>query len=542
MKYLSIFLFCSFCIGARADTTTPPRTGSPVIPSGRTIKWTPGLEFRDGIPKRTILINVKHTPYNAKCDGVTDDTKACQATLDAAKANDVIYLPASTYLIRSTLHISRPNISIRGAGPACTIIHLADNGGLPIIRFNYLNSWSPRVAITSACTQGATHITLTTSNGIKVGDIVLISQLNPSFVDTQGDSGQPIPWAGAPGLKGKRNDFARVMTQVDRVTAITGKTLTLERPPYLTFRASQSPAINYMTPTYGIGVESLQLYRTGKGTGGYNISMGTVAECWVTNVASINAPGAECDYHIEINDSYACEIRECWFQGGGVNDSGHDYGAYLVNNASDVLVEDNIFVALRPTMVIAAGDSGSAYGCNYATGNIESDMGTNWCAEDACTHGCEPYMTLFEGNIVGQIPFDDTHGGNAYNTVFRCWSLAWSSATANATGNREAINLQTSTYAANVVGCVLGYAPHPDTTDITYDEEARSTAYVEGNFSIKSGTADWTSSPVNLPASLYHSPKPTWWTSPPPFPAMGPDCSPVNGSIPAEVRYMAHTL
>ncbi len=125
---------------------------------------------------------------------------------------------------------------------------------------------------------------------------------------------------------------------------------------------------------------------------------------------------------------------------------------YLVNNVSDVLVEDNIFVGMRHSMIIAAGGSGSVYGYNYSTGNIESDSGTNWCAEDACAYGCEPYMTLFEGNIVGQITFDDTHGGNAYNTVFRCWSLAWSSATANATGNREAIDLQTSTYAANVMG------------------------------------------------------------------------------------------
>jgi hypothetical protein len=85
-------------------------------------------------------------------------------------------------------------------------------------------------------------------------------------------------------LKGKGNDFTRVMTQVDRVAAITGKTLSLERPLYLTFLASQSPAINYMTPTYGIGVESLQLYRTGKGIGGYNISMGTVAESHTTDI------------------------------------------------------------------------------------------------------------------------------------------------------------------------------------------------------------------------------------------------------------------
>jgi hypothetical protein len=313
MKSLSIFLFCLFCSGVRANAQTLTPTGNLVIPSGRTIKWAPGLEFRGGIPKRTALINVKLAPYNAKGDGVTDDTKAIQAALDAAQANEVVYLPESTYLIGRTLNISRPNISIRGDGPASTIIHMTDNVGVPIINFNYLHSWSPRVPVTSACTQRPTQITLTASNGIKVGDIVVISQLNPSFVDTQGDAGQPITWAGAPGAGVSGNDFTRVMTQVVRVTAITGNTLTLERPLYLTFQASQSPTINYMTPAYGIGVESLQLYRTGKGIGGYNISMGTVAESWVTNVASINAPGAECDYHIEVNDSYACEVRGCWF-------------------------------------------------------------------------------------------------------------------------------------------------------------------------------------------------------------------------------------
>jgi hypothetical protein len=83
--------------------------------------------------------------------------------------------------------------------------------------------------------------------------------------------------------------------------------------------------------------------------------MGTVAESWVTNVASINAPGAECDYHIEINDSYACEVRECWCQGGGINGSGQDYGVYLVNNVSDVLVEDNIFGGMRPLWLLPQG-------------------------------------------------------------------------------------------------------------------------------------------------------------------------------------------
>jgi Pectate lyase superfamily protein len=537
MKYLSLFLSCLFSLSAQASTPTLSSTANSVTPSGRTIKWAPGLEFRSGIPNRTVLINVKDARYNAKGDGVTDDTKAIQAALDAAKANEVVYLPASTYLIKNTLSISTPNISIRGDGPTSTIIHLVDDVGVPIIMFNYLNSWSPRVSITSPCTQGSTQIRLRTSKGIRVGDIVVISQKNPGFVDNTGDAGQPSTWAGAPGANGTGNDVTRVMTQVDRVTAITGNILSLERPLYLTFPASQRPVINHMTPTYGTGVESLQLYRTGNGVGGYNICMGTVAECWVTNVASIDAPGAECDYHIEINDSYGCEVRECWFQGGGINGPGQDYGVYLINNVSDVLVEDNVFVGMRHSMPIAAGGSGSVYGYNYSTGNIESDSGTNWCVEDACTHGSEPYMTLFEGNIVGQVAFDDYHGGNAYNTVFRCWSLAWSSATANATNNREAIDLQRSTYDANIVANVLGDAAYPDSTDITYEGNAQATAYVEGNFSIKSETARWLSGPVSLPASLYYRAKPTWWPSSLTFPAIGPDCSPVNGPIPAQMRY-----
>src|SRR6266436_5711576 len=124
MKSLSILSFGLFCIGAQAETSV---LSNLVIPSGRTAQWAPGLEFRGGIPKRTVLINVKLAPYNAKGDGVTDDTKAIQAALNAANPNEVVYLPASTYLISSTLNISRPNISIRGDGPTSTIIHLATN-------------------------------------------------------------------------------------------------------------------------------------------------------------------------------------------------------------------------------------------------------------------------------------------------------------------------------------------------------------------------------------------------------------------------------
>lgn len=526
-----------FSIVALFNGAASCTAGNLSIPSGRTIEWAPGLEFRGGIPNRTALINVKDAPYYAKGDGVTDDTKAIQSALNAAKANQVVYLPTSTYLIKNTLSISTSNISIRGDGPTSTIIHMVDNQGKIIVMCNYINPWSHRIDITSSCTQGATQITVANASGIKVGDLVVISQENPSFVNVNGDAGQPITWGGAPGADGSGNDIKRAMMQVDRVTAVSGNKLSLERPLYLTFSASQKPAINYMAPTYGLGIESLQLYRTGSGVGGYNICMGTVAESWVKDVASVDAAGAECDYHVEMNDCYACEVRECWFQGGGVNGPGQDYGVYLTNDVSDALVEDNVFVGMRHSMPTAGGGSGNVFGYNYSTGNIESDSGTNWCAEDACTHGAEPYMTLFEGNTVGQVAFDDYHGGNAYNTAFRCWSLAWSSATPHATGNREAIDLQKSTYNANLVANVLGDAQNPDTTDITYEGTAKTSTYVEGNFSIRSGTTGWINGPVTLPASLYYSSKPTWWPSSVSFPVIGPDRSPVNGSIPALLRY-----
>ena len=63
----------------------------------------------------------------------------------------------------------------------------------------------------------------------------------------------------------------------------------MERPLYLTFASSQSPAINYLTPAYGIGIEDLQILRSGAGGDEPNINMASLAESWVSNIASIQS-------------------------------------------------------------------------------------------------------------------------------------------------------------------------------------------------------------------------------------------------------------
>ena len=88
-----------------------------------------GDEFVGPFPSWT---NVK-TVYGAKGDGVTDDTAALQAALTNVGLNghsSVVYLPAGTYKINSTLNlVSREHISIIGEDPATTIIKWAGASG-----------------------------------------------------------------------------------------------------------------------------------------------------------------------------------------------------------------------------------------------------------------------------------------------------------------------------------------------------------------------------------------------------------------------------
>jgi Pectate lyase superfamily protein len=511
-----------------------------IIPSSRSVQWSPGLSFRGGIPNRTSLINVKNPPYRAKGDGKSDDTAAIQAALNTARPKQVVYLPASTYLISNTLFMNNPNISIRGDGPASTILKYIGGSGDIIQAVPWLTGFSSSVAITSACNKGATRITVADAGGIQVGDILVISELNPSYATATGADGI-CTWCGADDYNGSGNDQGRLLTQVDRVTSISGNTVTLERALYLTFPASNSPAVQDMTPTYGIGVENLQVYRVTTGTrGGYNIEMGTVAECWIKNVASINTTGAECDAHVFLSNTYACEVRECWIQGGRVNASGQDYGVYVEGVNSDELIEDNVLTGCRHSLVVSAGGSGNVFGYNYCVGNFESDGPADYQAEDIDCHGGEPYMNLFEGNVTGQLAFDNVWGGNAYNTAFRCWVLSYSSGNTQPEHNRVAVDLEQNTYAPNIVGCVLGRPRDKGSTDYAYGTAVQSTTYLHGDYSYVTGQTIWSTGVTHvLPPSLYLYGKPSWWGSAP-FPAIGPDCNSMDANIPAATRYNGH--
>jgi len=99
-----------------------------IIPAARLVSWVPGVTVGvpGGIPTRPsgsgIIRDVTLAPYNADKTGATDAGPAIQAAINAAKANDVVYLPAGTYLVATRIFINYKNnfITVRGDGPGLT--------------------------------------------------------------------------------------------------------------------------------------------------------------------------------------------------------------------------------------------------------------------------------------------------------------------------------------------------------------------------------------------------------------------------------------
>lgn len=86
-------------------------------------------------PKDGGVINVKDAPYNAKGDGITDDTAAIQKALsEYANKNKIIYLPKGTYLVSDKLKWpsgrggqNQKRTILQGENRTQTIIKLKDN-------------------------------------------------------------------------------------------------------------------------------------------------------------------------------------------------------------------------------------------------------------------------------------------------------------------------------------------------------------------------------------------------------------------------------
>jgi hypothetical protein len=467
-------------------------------------------------------------------------------------------------------------VVLRGAGPHKTVIQYGNGANIVSMGRTYLSSSQVVfIAITGGATKGSSQVTLQSTSGISSGTYLVITQNNPT--DSDGTA-----LVNTSGYTGSCSDCGHSlpnnsMTQIVKVTAVSGNTITLERPLY--FDYNNSPKAYKLSMVENVGLEDLRLQPTassGTGLVYKNINLQSCANCWVKNVQSDMAVDRS---HIYLSDVYGSEIRNNYLNDGYNHNSGATYSVYLEFRNSENVIENNIVRKGRHSLIMSGG-SGNVFGYNYI---LDPYMGEyhNSLAEDS-THGAHPYMNLWEGNVTPNIEFDFAHGSGSHNTLYRNYIHL----TANnpdtgrpMTSALFAVNIAYYNYYENVLGNVIGpygsactansyeiNANASQTSSIYklgyYDDGGTSspnsnlsakvgrTILRGGNWDCKTNTVVWNNnvpsgslassylSPQTLPASLYLSAKPSWFTaSGVPWPAIDPAASTKVNRIPAQICY-----
>jgi len=205
-------------------------------------------------------------------------------------------------------------------------------------------------------------------------------------------------------------------------------------------------------------------------------------------------------------------------------------------------------------MVMRASGGGNVIGYNYADNSWATPAA--WQEVNIDTHCAFPHMELIEGNYAPHMGATITHGNAGYMTWFRNYASSQFAApavvgsTATQTGNMAALQFQMGDIGMNVLGNVLGTAGVSNAYDGTdsnqkliyslggaSDVSARS-LYRHGNYDYVNNMTLWndTAPTKTLPASLYLKTRPAWWPASTAWPWVGPDLTPMVGTLPAKQR------
>lgn len=511
-----------------APLTTASIVGAEILPPDRRIDWAPGIP--GGIPSYPVAINVKNAPYNAKGDGVTDDTAAIQQAIDDCPPGQAVLLPAGVYKTTDTIKIFRKTIVLRGEGPDKTIIenHAASGAAISMYTWNI----SVKQPVLSGYQRGSREIVVADASNIKPGDFLLIEQDNdPSVVEN-------VP-SYAPSAVG----------QIIEVTAVDGNNVSLARPIYFD---AYSPTYNVRVKDvrrapkwlYKSGIEDLKIVRKVKGSGD-SIYIYSGIYCWVKNVESEMTN----KWHVRLKGSYGCVVRDSYFHHGYYYGGNGTYGVGLFQKSTDCLVENNIFYYTRHAMIIEEHASGSVFGYNYSVDPVENSVDGDWLPSDMISHGGHPIMNLYEGNIGAHIHVDNILGSSRYITFLR--NQATVSALPAVKFHLIGACVQANNLYANFVGNVLGsdagrpqqlwsFGCWSDGRCANPDPRPEATVLRHGNYDYTNQTTQWDPAipDHNIPRSYYLKAKPAFFGDLP-WPSIGPDLNPVVGKLPAKMRFEA---
>jgi hypothetical protein len=472
------------------------------IPAGRLTQWSPGITV--SIPAKSDTVDVR--AYGALGDSVADDYAAFKAAIDALPVSGgVVKIPKGKYCIGQSITIDR-GIVLFGAGSTQTKLYFKNSDTKPcieIIKYQR-GTWTN---VTGGFTRGSHQVQVSDISSFTVGNFAEIQQANDSSV-MYTDPEWIQSWA--------ENSVGQFFI----IEAISGNTLTLNRPLYLDYNAKLNPQIRKQGLVTFAGVENLFITKTVSTADGATISLKNVAYCWVKAVESDHTKKA----HIMCESVYACVFRDSYFHHSyDYAGDGHGYGISLGLHVTDCLIENTIFRHLRHAMLTQLGASGNVFGYNYSIDNVqgvgETDLNQEWTPCDISMHGHFPNNNLYEGNLVQEIDIADYWGPcGEGNTVFRNKVV------------QEGIDLFDHSNDQNIAANVLPTQSY----GITIGSEIAGTLS-HGN--VINGVVQWDQSITDhtFPNSYYLTSKPAFLGSTQ-WPVFGPD---VTGeyTLPAQQRY-----
>ena len=371
-------------------------------------KWSPESRlpdfsfagYRSGeapLPSIRSVTSVRE--HGARGDGRTDDTQAFIRAVDATDRGDIL-IPRGRYLITDIIRIRKPHIVLRGAGPDKTVIYCPK--GLEQVRPNMGKttsgrptsnySWSggcfwatggyqskPLSRITSETRRGARIITLQKASGLAKGRRVVVE-----VTDDKSRSLLNHLYSGDPGDTRKIRGNVRT-SMINRITAIHGNKVYLERPLRFDLRQAWSPTLRAFEPSVSeVGIEDMTFefpntpYKGHFTEIGYNaIALYGVSDCWVRNVHVVN-----CDSGIYASGAF-CTLEDIVLRSDR-RTSGGTTGHHGITLGTDNLCRNFDF---RTHFIHDFTVS------NFAAGNVvKNDRGTNLSLDH---HKKGPHENLF---------------------------------------------------------------------------------------------------------------------------------------------------
>jgi hypothetical protein len=438
-------------------TNSAPNAG--IIAPSRAIAWNPGVV--GGIPDAS-WTQCTTSACNTVTAGPASSITAAQinsAISSASGLSEYVLLPAGTYTLSGSIDFQGVNnVVLRGASTNTASTYLTFTGtgsgcfgatwsiGICSNDDNYHGGMSngPEAISGADLTQGSTTITLAAVPNLKVGNPIIIDQLD-STSDVGGimvsQNTTTVPFT-SPGSAGPHSTGGNVgnaapcpsttsdancyeqaqvvtVTQCDGITTTghscwSGSNITISPGLYMpNWSASDSMRAWWATtPVYDVGVENLTVDDTSAGTSVVGVEIFNGCNNWVTGVRFIETARSvlqsQYSCHNTFRNNYAFLTQ---------NSTSASYGFEAFEDSDD-LVEQNVWHAITTPMIANSAGSGDVFDYNYCinsfyTGSVQYSIPARG------DHAGTPNMMLSEGNICNGFTGDAIHSTANMNTYFR---------------------------------------------------------------------------------------------------------------------------